>query len=136
MLEVPGRGYTDWSYDSWHDELRIVGGFGMPQGQSERVALSDAWVNALGGILNDCDGDGIPDHVEIANNLACDTNLDGLPDQCVCPQDLDCDGSVGMKDLMLLLEQWGMVNANIDFDEDGVVDFHDLLWLLRAFGPC
>tara|TARA_X000000950_G_C13870116_1_gene642508 strand:- start:1413 stop:1739 length:327 start_codon:yes stop_codon:yes gene_type:complete len=108
----------------------------MPQGQSERVALSDAWVNALGGTLNDCDGDGIPDHVEIANNLACDTNLDGLPDQCVCPQDLDCDGSVGMKDLMLLLEQWGMVNANIDFDEDGVVDFHDLLWLLRAFGPC
>ena len=41
-----------------------------------------------------------------------------------------------MKDLMLLLEQWGTVNANIDFDEDGVVDFHDLLWLLRAFGPC
>ncbi len=136
VLEVPGRGYTDWSYDSWHDELRIVGGFGMPQGQSERVALSDAWVHALGGTLNDCDGDGIPDHVEIANNLACDTNLDGLPDQCVCPQELDCDGSVGMKDLMLLLEQWGTVNANIDFDEDGVVDFHDLLWLLRAFGPC
>ena len=93
-------------------------------------------MNALGGNLDDCDGDGIPDHVEISNNLACDTNLDGLPDACVCPQDLDCDGSVGMTDLMLLLEQWGMANTDLDFDEDGFVDFHDLLGLLRAFGTC
>ena len=59
---------------------------------------------------------------------------------CDCPQDLDADGSVGVKDLLILLGAWGPCpkkgDCPADFDTSGDVGVKDLLVLLGAWGPC
>ena len=54
-----------------------------------------------------------------------------------CPADLDNSGDVGVKDLLILLGNWGPCKGcPADFDEDGAVGVKDLLILLGAWGPC
>ncbi len=57
-----------------------------------------------------------------------------------CPADLDSDGSVGVKDLLILLGAWGPCpkkgDCPADFDNSGDVGVKDLLFLLGAWGPC
>ncbi len=55
-----------------------------------------------------------------------------------CPWDLDGDDSVGINDLLTLLEAWGPVPTPDppDFDGDGFVGITDLLELLAHWGPC
>ena len=58
-----------------------------------------------------------------------------------CFADLDCDGSVGVKDLLILLGAWGPCPAppapcDADLDCDGTVGVLDLLILLGEWGPC
>ena len=59
---------------------------------------------------------------------------------CDCPQDLDVDGSVGVKDLLILLGVWGPCppkgDCPADFDNSDDVGVKDLLVLLGAWGPC
>ncbi len=52
-------------------------------------------------------------------------------------EDINCDGSVGVPDLLLLLEWWGNCQGCIcyaDFDGDGTVGVPDLLILLANWG--
>ncbi|MCH8316444.1 MAG: hypothetical protein IIA64_10760 [Planctomycetes bacterium] len=58
-----------------------------------------------------------------------------------CKGDLDGDGSVGVKDLLILLGAWGPCPAppapcDADLDCDGTVGVLDLLILLGNWGPC
>ena len=55
-----------------------------------------------------------------------------------CLGDLDLSGSVGIQDMILLLENWGPCRApcNADLDGDGAVGIEDLLALLAHWGPC
>ena len=57
-----------------------------------------------------------------------------------CPWDLDANGSVGVKDLLILLGAWGPCppkgDCLADFDLSGEIDVKDLLFLLGAWGPC
>ncbi len=54
-----------------------------------------------------------------------------------CPADLDGSGDVGVKDLLVLLGDWGPCkNCPADFDGSGDVGVKDLLVLLGAWGPC
>ena len=59
---------------------------------------------------------------------------------CDCPQDLDADGSVGVKDLLILLGAWGPCpkqgDCPADFDNSNDVGVKDLLLLLGNWGPC
>ncbi|MCH8343893.1 MAG: hypothetical protein IH983_07885 [Planctomycetes bacterium] len=48
--------------------------------------------------------------------------------------DLDGDCSVGIADLLLLLQQWGMTNSSGDLNGDGTVGILDLLILLANWG--
>ncbi len=64
-------------------------------------------------------------------------------DMCVfgkCPGDLDGSGSVGVKDLLILLGTWGPCpkqgECPADLVVDGDVGVKDLLFLLGAWGPC
>ena len=63
-----------------------------------------------------------------------------IPDQdcqVCCFADLDCDGTVGVKDLLILLSAWGpCLGCPADLDCDGVVGVEDLLLLLAAWGTC
>ena len=57
-----------------------------------------------------------------------------------CRWDLDCNGSVGVKDLLILLGAWGPCPPKefcpADFDNTGDVGVNDLLILLGAWGAC
>ena len=59
---------------------------------------------------------------------------------CNCPHDLDADGTVGVKDLLILLGSWGPCppkgDCPADFDASGDVGVKDLLFLLGAWGQC
>ncbi len=48
--------------------------------------------------------------------------------------DLDGDCTVGITDLLLLLQQWGMTNSPADLNGDGTVGILDLLILLANWG--
>ena len=53
--------------------------------------------------------------------------------------DLNGDGSVGVKDLLILLGNWGLCGKGCclaDLDINGNVDVPDLLVLLGNWGPC
>jgi glucose/arabinose dehydrogenase len=52
-----------------------------------------------------------------------------------CREDLDEDGTVGVEDLLALLEAWNTEGPG-DLNGDGTVDVYDLLELLAAWGPC
>ena len=66
----------------------------------------------------------------LANDAPCDTLAD--------PADLDCDGSVGVKDLLILLGNWGpcadCADCIADLDGECSVGVKDLLILLGNWG--
>ena len=49
--------------------------------------------------------------------------------------DLDGDGTVGIIDLLALLDAWGQVHSSADLDGDGVVGITDFLMVLANWGP-
>lgn len=53
-----------------------------------------------------------------------------------CIADVDGDGTVGQKDLALLLASWGGNDPSRDLDGDGVIGGGDLGYLLGEWGPC
>jgi hypothetical protein len=54
-----------------------------------------------------------------------------------CPQDVDGDGSVGITDLLSLIDAWGPCSGCAsDTNGDGVVDVTDILDVVSAWGPC
>ena len=53
-----------------------------------------------------------------------------------CPADVDDDGVVDFGDLLLILGAFGDLGGPADVDASGTVDFGDLLLTLGAFGPC
>ena len=58
-----------------------------------------------------------------------------------CPADVDANGEVGITDLLIVMEEWGFGSGTSDFTgadhvADGVVDIHDFLGVLAAWGPC
>ena len=63
-----------------------------------------------------------------------------LFDASFCPWDLDDKGSVGVKDLLILLGVWGPCppkgDCPADFDNSDTVGVKDLLILLGNWGPC
>jgi len=87
----------------------------------------------------DCNANGSPDAIEIANGTLADNNGDGTPDACQCLEDLSRDGVVSAPDLALLLSFWGTAGSpvvNPDFDGNGIVGAADLARLLSRWGPC
>ena len=53
-----------------------------------------------------------------------------------CPGDLDGNQSVGVDDLLLVLQAWGTSEETADVTEDGIVDVSDLLVVIGAWGTC
>lgn len=57
-------------------------------------------------------------------------------DEPACPEDVDENGSVDFADILAVLSAWGTDDAAADVDESGTVDFADVLALLSAWGSC
>lgn len=86
--------------------------------------------------LPDCNGNGVPDLLEVADGLAPDANNNGIPDLCECPADRDGNGTVDVDDLILVLLAIGANDPIGDVDGSGTVDIDDLIEILLAWGPC
>ncbi len=116
-----------------------VGGTADPMIEGSPIDLGG---NTLDG---DCDGNGIPDEVEIATGASPDLDGDGVPDHCACryaavgccPGDLNEDGFVSAGDFAMLLTSWGTVGTDgTDLDGNGIVNAQDAALLLAAWGAC
>ena len=88
--------------------------------------------------FTDCDGDGVPDALEIVVDPALDANGDEVLDSCANarPEDIDLDGRVNGADLSILLATWGdpsQGNPRADINRDGVVNGADLGLLLAGW---
>ena len=94
--------------------------------------------------LGDLDGDGVGDLAVGAHH-----DDDGGTDRGavwilfldgICLWDLDASGDIGVKDLLILLGEWGPCpkkgDCPADFDNSGDVGVKDLLTLLGNWGPC
>ncbi len=70
------------------------------------------------GARGDCDGDGILDECEIAAGLAQDCNGNGVPDTCELAQGMatDCDGDGTLDECQLAMD------ATFDLDGNGIFD--------------
>ena len=87
----------------------------------------------------DCDGNGVPDAVEIASGSAIDHDVDGVPDSCQCSADVIPNGVVDGADLAAVLTVWGTnggIYPRADTNGDGLVDGTDLAVVLGSWGPC
>ncbi len=91
----------------------------------------------------DCNGNGVPDDIDIAKGTSDDENGNGIPDECECPQDINGDGTIDVLDLLILLASWGACpepcppTCPSDLDGDcsvGVIDL--LVWLAFHGGEC
>ncbi|MCH2134325.1 MAG: FG-GAP repeat protein [Phycisphaerales bacterium] len=63
---------------------------------------------------------------------------DGIATGCGCPGDVDGDGSVGVNDLLAVLESWGDCPApcDPDVDDNGVVNVDDVLLVIAGWNNC
>lgn len=102
-------------------------------GPADRHLLLDA-VEVIE--VRDCDQDGIADGFAILDGLVEDLDGDGVPDRCRCRSDFDGDGWVGGMELGLLFGSWGTKDALADLDGDGLVGSADLSILLGDWGAC
>jgi hypothetical protein len=98
------------------------------------------YAGAVGSIdlLADCNSDGIPDCIAIAQGAE-DRNRDGIPDACQCVGDFNGDGFANGQDLGILLGFWGTSASTlpkVDINRDGIVSGADLGLLLSNWGPC
>ncbi len=84
----------------------------------------------------DCDRDGILDGFAILDGLVEDLDGDGVPDRCRCRSDFDGDGWVGGMELGRLFGSWGAEDPTIDLDGDGLIGSGDLSILLGDWGAC
>ncbi|MCH7849872.1 MAG: hypothetical protein IIB53_16110, partial [Planctomycetes bacterium] len=87
----------------------------------------------------DCNDNGEPDACDIFNGTSSDENNNGIPDECdSIPGDINGDGVVGVKDLLILLANWGSCgdcqDCPADLDRDCAVGVSDLLILLSNWG--
>ena len=87
-------------------------------------------------LMADCDGNGICDFVQIAQQPNLDVNGDATLDQCQCIADVVADGVVDAVDLARVLNDWGSPNSSGDIDRNGIVDASDLAYVLSTWGPC
>ena len=108
-----------------------------PVGDNCHADVIDGCVLRL--LTPDCNGNLIPDAVEIAAGSVYDRNHDGVPDVCQCLADVIENGVVDGADLAAVLTTWGTnggIYPRADTNADGVVDGNDLAVVLGGWGAC
>jgi hypothetical protein len=86
-------------------------------------------------VLFTCSDEGAPSVVEAGvDNVKLTTRYCGDPTPCFLA-DVNKDGSVGVSDLLMVIDEWG-TDGDADVNDDGIVDVGDLLAIVDAWGPC
>jgi hypothetical protein len=58
-------------------------------------------------------------------------------EEAQCPADINGDNTVGIADLLEIIDAWGACGGcSADVNDDSVVNVTDLLLLINAWGPC
>lgn len=119
---------------------------GLSAASSWRLTVADDSIYDQGILLTacveldwaaDCNGNGSPDDVDIANGLSTDMDGNGTPDECEhspCPADFNGSGHVDIEDFSSFLIAFGSQDADFDLDGSGSVDLGDFSLFLVAFG--
>ena len=96
------------------------------------------YVQAIGDLAIDCDGDGVVDVMQIFLDPPLDANQDGLLDACTpCPGDTNGNGVVDTDDILAVLSDWGTCqNCPGDVNGDGLAGVDDILVIIAAWGDC
>ncbi len=127
------------------DAVTCLGGAEEPNGTLfDSLPSSDAGVTTRSAIFVwygfiDCDRDGIPDQLQIAEHPVLDVNHDGVLDRCenASPADLDFSGKVDTGDIGICLLDVGQCsdveNCPSDLDGSGEVDTGDIGIILLSF---
>jgi hypothetical protein len=91
----------------------------------------DLFLAEYDGVIEDCNGNKIPDLREIIDGSGSDLNGNGILDECEDVYgDLNGDTLVDVQDLLILLSEWGEPDSIADLNDDGTVDTADLVILL------
>ena len=53
-----------------------------------------------------------------------------------CVGDVNDDGTVGVSDVLAVIDQWGQSGGSADINGDGIVDVSDMLMLVGNWGSC
>ncbi len=53
-----------------------------------------------------------------------------------CTGDVNNDDYINVTDILILIDNWGLVDPQYDIDEDGIVGLGDILYILSAWGFC
>lgn len=89
------------------------------------------------GLTTDQRGAGYPRVIDGDCNTTAIPDIGAVEVNCLCPEDLNLDGTVGVPDLLMLINAWGPCGGCFaDFNDDGLVGVPDLLMLINAWGPC
>ncbi len=97
----------------------------------------DIFLIAFDDTPADCNENGTHDMLDILLGEA-DVNNDGILDECqTCAGDIDGDNSLGVGDLLAVIDAWGACSdCDADINQDGSVDVADLLYIVGNWGPC
>ena len=97
----------------------------------------DIFLIAFDDTHADCNENGTLDMLDILLGEA-DVNNDGILDECqTCTGDIDGDNSLGVGDLLAVIDAWGACSdCDADINQDGSVDVADLLYIVGNWGPC
>ena len=85
----------------------------------------------------DCDNNGTIDMLDILLGAE-DVDNNGILDVCQgCTGDINVDGSIGVNDLLAVIDSWGNCSScSADINNDGTVNVNDLLYIVGNWGPC
>ena len=90
----------------------------------------------LDGSAIDCNENKVLDICDIKDG-SLDQNANMIPDECECIADLNGDNFVDLLDIIEVLAQWLAATDGLpDIDGDGTVGLGDLMLVLNAYGPC
>ncbi|MCH2133320.1 MAG: hypothetical protein MK116_06180 [Phycisphaerales bacterium] len=134
--------YTAWSSDQPNGSPWLTWSLRFDANPTVLPTWASTWSSSQAGqaiysmltsfpLPPDCDANGQPDALDIAESPELDGDLDGTIDGC-CATDLTGDGDVNVQDILQLLDVWGGPGA--DLDGDGLTEVDDLLLLIGGYG--
>jgi len=153
QVEFDSDGDRDVELNDFHgysDTIGFRGCFGLSVTPDDPCAIHDVDQNgdvdlddfdiflmAFDDMLSDCNANGTNDLLDILLGEP-DVDNNGVPDVCQgCTGDLTGDNTVGVGDLLAIIDAWGFCsNCAADLNDDGAVNVTDLLYIVGHWGPC
>ncbi len=131
------QAYPQWTPDQMRSALFHAAGDYVQYGTFDPLYVRGYGIVNAYNTLPDCNGNGIPDVIEIRDGLATDFNGNGVPDRCEGLGDLNCDVAFDAADIdpfFLALADPALYEATFpgcdllhgDINGDGSVDAGDI----------